>query len=407
MELTPATVSALTLPAGKTEAFFWDDGIPGFGVRLRGGSRTFIIQYRVGRRQRRESLGLTTKLRLADARRVAQKRFAQIELGQDPAGERKLAEQAEAAKTPFAATVALYLKSKKGEIRPTTLKAAELHLQKYWAGLNLKALDSIRRADVAVILQSIINEHGRTAAARARSNLQACFSWAMEQGLVENNPTAGTSNPDPKTSRDRVLTDDELKTIWNACLDDNFGKIIRLLTLTGCRRNEIGGLRFDEIDLQSGTLTIPGERIKNGRTLQLTLPAAALEILRSVPRREGQVFVFENQRKPTVFCNWSGATVLLNGRIAKATGQPLRAWSLHDVRRSVRTGLSKLGVPPHVAELCIGHVRTGVMGTYDRHAFQKEISVAFERWSAHVADILEDRPSDNVISMPSPWRSDK
>ena len=113
-------------------------------------------------------------------------------------------------------------------------------------------------------MQEIVKEHGRTAAARARANLSALLNWAMREGLCESNPTIGTNNPNEGAqSRDRVLTDRELAVVWNACGDDDFGRIVRLLILTGCRREEIGGLQWREIDLATGMIAIPGERTKN------------------------------------------------------------------------------------------------------------------------------------------------
>lgn len=411
MQFNDDAIAALTLPEGKSEEIHWCDGVPGFGVRLRGDSKvcrkTYVIQYRVGKKQRRESFGLVTKVRLVDATKAAKKRFAQIMVGQDPVRERELAEQAEASKTTFAAAAQLYLKAKRSELRPATIKAAELHLLKYWSGLNTKALDAIRRADIAIILQSIISEHGRTAAARARSNLKACFAWAMEQDLVEQSPVIGTSNPDPKTIGERVLTSDEIKTVWSCCKDDAFGSIVKLLVLTGCRRKEIGDLRFDELDLERGIMTIfQAERTKTGRERQLILPAPALEILRAIPRREGQVYVFENRPRTGGFGAWDYFTKLLDERITKATGQPMRAWSLHDLRRTCRTGLSVLGIAPHIAELCLGHAKKKLVATYDKHKFQKEVAAAHEAWAAHVLAVVEGREvASNVIAMPSPWHA--
>ena len=109
----------------------------------------------------------------------------------------------------------------------------------------------------------------------------------MGEGLCEHNPIVGTNNPDPATKRDRALDDSELRAIWNACEGDRFGAVVKLLVLTGCRRNEIGDLRWSEVDFETGVVTIPGERTKSRRTLVLTLPKMALDILRTLPRQDG------------------------------------------------------------------------------------------------------------------------
>jgi integrase len=177
------------------------------------------------------------------------------------------------------------------------------------------------------------------------------------------------------------------------------GRIVKLLILTGCRREEIGGLKWAEIDLGSGILTIPGERTKNRRALVLTLPAMALDILRTAPRRAGRDFVF-GDRGSYGFNVWSYSKVALDNRITIAGGKPLPHWTLHDTRRTMRTGLSKLGVAPHIAELTINHVKGGVAAIYDRHRYERDIKQALALWAEHVASIIDGKPS-KVIAMPA------
>ena len=146
----------------------------------------------------------------------------------------------------------------------------------------------------------------------------------------------------------------------------------------------------DEVNLDTGIITIPGARTKTGRELVLTLPPAALAILKSVPQREGYPFVF-GAKLNKGFSAWSSAKLQLDHRVAKATGQPLPHWTLHDLRRTMRTELGRLGVPPHVAELCIGHVRKGIEGTYDRHTYADEMAAALQRWADFVTSLVGER----------------
>jgi integrase len=192
------------------------------------------------------------------------------------------------------------------------------------------------------------------------------------------------------------LSDAELRLIWSACQSDAFGRIVQLLILTGCRRSEVGDLKWSEIDFDTGVMVIPGERIKGKRPLILTLPPAALEILRTVPRRDGQEFVFGGKSGRAGFIGYAYATMALNARIAAAAGRPLAPWTLHDLRRTMRTGLGCIGVAPHIAELVIGHSRQGVEAIYDRHSYQPEIKTALLRWAEHVAGIVEGRGSKVV-----------
>ncbi len=290
MDLSSIDLTKLPLPPGKNDHIEWDDALPGFGVRLRPTKRVFVVQYRVGRQQRRESLGDVRKISLAAAHKIAKKRFAQVELGIDPAADRVQADaQAAAAKLTLAVVTTRYLDAKRDKLRSSTYKAAERYLNQHWKPLHNRPIDAIRRADVAARLQELTKAHGRTSAARARGNLSAMFGWAMREGLCKSNPVIATNDPSEGIqSRERVLGDDEIRIIWRACRDDDFGRIVRLLLLTGCRRDEIGGLRRSEINFDNGALTIPGPRTKSGRTLELMLPAIAIEILQSVLPRDGR-----------------------------------------------------------------------------------------------------------------------
>ena len=391
MRLSKDTVAALALPPGRADQIEWDDELPGFGVRLRGGSKRWVIQYRVGQQQRRESLGDVRKVRLDDARKIARQQFAKVELGIDPAAERAHARaQAAADRLTLKTVTERYLDVKEGILRPNTYRAAVRYLTAHWGPLSDRPIDSIARADVAARLQELVKLYGRTSAARARTTLSALFSWGVREALCASNPVVGTNDPaEGIQPRERVLTDQEIATIWNACQEDDFGSIVRLLTLTGCRREEIGGLRWDEVNLDTGSLLIPGTRTKNRRALELTLPTVALDILRTVPRRDGREYVFGS--RGGAFSAWSYSTLALNARIVATHGKPLTPWRLHDLRRTMRTGLGRLGVPPHIAELVINHAKGGVEAIYDRYRYSAEKTNALARWADHVLAAVEGR----------------
>src|SRR5262245_26842361 len=391
MKLTKDAVAGLKLPAGKTDHIEWDGALPGFGVRLRGNNKRWVIQYRAGARQRRESLGDVRKVTLEDARKIARQRFAQVELGVDPAAERE-----RASAVTLGVVIRRYLEAKRDRLRPNSFNAAERYLAEHWKPLHGRPLDAIKRADVAARLQETVKAYGRTSAARGRDNLSALFSWAMKEGLCEANPVLATNDPtEGMQPRDRVLNDDEIRAIWLACEDDDAGRIARLLLLTGARREEIGGLRWSELNLGTGLMTIPGTRTKNHRALELMLPEIAVDILRSVPHQEDRDFVFG--RFGGAFSGWSAAKLRLDARIAMAAGKPIAAWRLHDLRRTMRTNLGKLGVRPDVAELAINHVKGGVQAIYDRHRYQREIAAALALWADRVLAIAEGRQSNIVV----------
>ena len=398
MRLTDPVVAGLELPEGKTEHFVWDEALPGFGVRIRPGTKRWYIQYRAGRQQRRESLGDVRRVKIADAHKIARRRFAQVELGADPAADRARSRaEAAAIKQTVGSVVELYLEAKKTELRPASLQAADRYLRSHCQALHSIPIAAVTRANVAAVLQGIGTNNGRIAAARARANLSAMFGWAIRAGLCDVNVVLATNNPGKGArARERVLSDTELRSIWRACPDDQFGRAIRLLALTGCRRGEVGDLRWDEVDFDSGVMTIPGTRTKNGRALILTLPEMALEILRTTPRQPGQPYVF-GKRGAAGFNAWAYHLGPLNNRIA-AAGEALPHWTVHDLRRSMRSGLGRLGVPPHIAELAIGHHQRGVAAVYDRYSYQAEVKTALARWADHVAAVVDDRQS-NVVPM--------
>ena len=194
-------------------------------------------------------------------------------------------------------------------------------------------LHKVERRHAAAYLAEIATRNGPIAANRARAALSALFTWAMREGLVETNPVVGTNRAVPERSRERVLSDPELAAIWQACGSDDYGQIVRLLILTGQRREEVGGMRWKEIDLVSARWCMPPERTKNHRPHEIPLPAPALAIIRGLLRRPDRPYLFGEGQGP--FQGWSKARAGLNRRAA-AAGHPLAPWRLHDIRRRWR-----------------------------------------------------------------------
>jgi integrase len=397
IRFTDAYVRRLALPAGKSDHIAWDPDLPGFGVRLRSGKASYVVQYRVGIEQRRKSLGDVRKVNVDDARGIARKRFAQVELGVDPDAEeeKRKTEQEQDART-FEKMVELYLAGQEarladGTLRRNTYIAEERYLRRHCAPLQTKAVAKITFEEIADLIRKLVKAHGATSAARARGALSSFFAWCMRQGLgVKANPTIGTDNPVyGKAPRDRVLTDEEIRVIWRNCLDDDFGKIVRLLMLTACRRDEIGGLRWAEVDLASSKLALPKERTKSKRPHELTLPSTAVAILGTVRRRNSTDTLFGGGA--TGFNAWSYNTLALGARIAATEGKALAPWRIHDLRRTVRTRLGKLGVLPHIAELVLNHAghKSGIGGVYDHHDYQTEIADALLKWEMHLLAIVD------------------
>jgi integrase len=383
MKLTTNTIASLKMPAGKSDFIAWDTDLPSFGVRLRGDRKSFVVQYRIGDKQRRESLGDIRKIKLDDARKIARQRFASVELGVDPK-----AQANGTATSPTLARVAdLYLAARKAVVRASTLAQAVHYFAVQWKPFRERPIASISRAEVAARLQEIVTDHGRTSASRARAYLSAMLSWAMREGLVDVNVAATTNNPGAGLpSRDRVLSDAELKIVWDAAGDDDPGRIVKLLILTACRRDEIARLSWSEVDFDRGTITIRADRSKNHRAHSLRLPPAALDLLHAVPRRLDTDFVFGGAQG---FSGWSNATKALRARMT----QPV-ALVLHDLRRTAATGMAELGVVPWVIEAALNHSsgsKAGVAGIYNRTKYEPEVAAALARWCDHVLAIVEGR----------------
>jgi integrase len=388
MKLTQAEIAKLTLPEGKDDHFIWDDDLPGFGIRLRPSSQAYIIQGRSDGRQWRAKIGDVRRLKLDAARTIARRKFAQITLDGHPQASRAEA-KARAAHT-FSVLANQYIQDRQATLRPRTWAAIRLHLVGHFKALHGLPIHRIGRRDVAVALGSIAAGHGMVAAARARSSLSAFFSWAMREGLADANPVIGTNDPAAGIApRDRVLTDAELRAIWTACQDDDFGRIVRLLILTGCRRDEIGGLRWDEIDLDHAMLHIPGNRTKNHTALNLPLVPMAVAILESAPHRATQEFVWCSRGRG--FSAWSYPTLALRSRIMAAQGKALAPWRIHDIRRTVATRMGDLGVLPHVVESVLNHVsghKAGVAGVYNKATYEREMRAAVLLWAEHLRAII-------------------
>jgi integrase len=389
MRITAKSIATLTLPRGKTDVIHFDDDLPGFGYRLRRGSgdtlrKSWIVQYRHLGNSRRVLLGAGDVLSVEQARALAKKMLAKVALGEDPQADK--ASRRERDQLSLRLAIVDYLAVKQGEVRPGTLREITRYLTgPYFQPLHRLPLDSITRKLVAGCVVTTQRRHSATVATLARSTLGAFFSWAMTMGLVETNPVIGSAEPKPAQPRSRVLSDDELIAIWNACKDDDYGRIIRLLILLPCRRAEVGGMCWSEIDPNNATWTIPAARSKNGRAHTLPLMPAALAILESVPHMLERDHLF-GSRSNKGFSAWAEGKAALDAR----TG--INDWVVHDIRRSGATKLADLGIAPHVIEQILNHQsghRTGVAGVYNRSSYEREVKQALGLWSDHIRALVE------------------
>ena len=325
MKLTATTVRSAQLERGKSEAIFFDDEIPGLGLRIReGGSRSFIFQYKLGDKHRRMALGKATALNLTEIRKLALRHYASVRRGEDPAADK--ADAVRQVSETFESYVVKYLAALRQRLRPRSFKEIERHLIKHAKPLNQIQLAKIARRDVAALHVAITNGAGTRTANLVRSSVSAFFTWAMAHGLAENNPVIGTAKNEER-SRERVLTPVELRLIWNALGNDEYSAIIRLLALTGQRASEIADLRWSEI--HDDQIILPPERTKNGRPHVVPLSPIAMQIIEAQGGDNGRDLIFG--RGEGGFSGWSKSKERLDLRIAEANGgKPIPPWVPHD-----------------------------------------------------------------------------
>ena len=401
-----ASITIRTVQALAPGEALWDAGhkeaVRGFGVRRQRDQATYVLKYRVFGRQRFFTIGPHGSPWTPEkARREAKRLLGLVADGKDPA-DTKVQASLQAADT-LRKVADQYLEVAKKKQRPRTHSEIARYLLTAWKPLHSLSVFKISRRHIAARVADIATEQGAVSAARARTALSTMFNWAIREGLdIPANPVHGTNRPEQPKSRERVLSYGELAEIWQACGDDDYGRIVRLLILTAQRRAEVGGMRWQELDTEAGQWFLPSARTKNHREHVLPLVRDALALLPHCrtgrdhifgdgPRREG------DQHRG--FSGWSKSKAALDARILAARkmvdagAKPLSHWTVHDLRRTAATVMAdQLGVLPHIVEAILNHVsghRAGVAGVYNRARYQAEMRQALERWGAYVSDIVE------------------
>jgi integrase len=333
-------------------------------------------------------------------------------LGHDPQGQ-KIEDRARAAET-FEPAMRRFLQWKKDRLKPRSYEEVERHLVKHAKPLHSLQLAKIDRRTIASRLAELTVSHTPKVSDAVRSSLSALFTWAMKEGLIDAHPVIGTNRAHEARSRDHVLTVDEIREVWNALPDNDYGDIVRLLILLGLRRDEVGSLSWSEVDLHRALITLPGSRTKNRCEHTVPLAPAALAILESRWRKRQQKhksddsdedqrdFIFGNGQGG--FSGWSKSKAGLDQSILEARQKAANQsrgdatkikpmiWRLHDLRRTMSTVMHDgLGISPHIVEATLGHIsghKAGVAGTYNRAQYEHQVRAALERWAAHIEALV-------------------
>jgi integrase len=354
------------------------------------GAKVWYLATRIDGRSRRIKLGSWPILSLKDAREKAQMLLRDIQLG--------LFQQRDFEPAQKVMTL--------GDIIPRFIEKYAKRHTKDWKGtesvlmrmnrLHGMKINAIKRADVVRELERLISDiednGGRgTRANRGLAAVKKLFSWCIDQGIVEISPVAGLRPLIKEVSRDRCLTDDELISFWKGCEAEGypFEQFGKLLALTGQRRDEIASMRWSELDLVKGTLTLKAERTKNATLHVVPLPSQALAILRSIPRFLGSDYVFT-----------STGTTPISGfgrfkrRLDRFVSLDAEDWRFHDLRRTMATNMAMMRVQPHIIEAILNHktgIVSGVAAIYNRHAYLDEKCEALERWAKHVEERVKEQ----------------
>ncbi len=304
-------------------------------------------------------LGKYPTIPLAMARAEARKRLQRAKFGYD-------------SDETFADAVAEFELKHVPKLRPSTALYTRRVLARALKAWPDRPLASIARRDVIAVIDDAAMTRGPAEANTSWKVLGKFFRWCEGRDKIQISPKRGIERPHREIERDRVLTDAELVKVWNAS-----GPFVRMLILTGCRRNEIAALSWSEIS--SGAINLPASRTKTGVAHKVPLT----ELMKAtLPPKRGR-YVMTSTDKP-----------LSPGSIKPKVA--IAPWTLHDLRRSFASGLGRLGVAPHIIERCLNHKVKGVARIYNRHQYEADCAAAWRLWSDHLTALTSSRKSATI-----------
>jgi integrase len=375
------------------------------------GAKSWALRYRYLGKPRKLTLGRWPIMGVAAARAAASEAVEAVEHGNDPGAAKKAAkaERIDAQlseRDTVRAMFDLYTKRRLTQLKAgnTVQTVINKHVMPKWGD---RRIQDIARRDVIELLEDIVESGRAVTANRTRAYMSAFFAWAVERDAITISPIAGTKPPAPENSRERVLSDDELRWLWLAAGDigQPFGPLARLLILTGQRRGEVAGMT--EAEINGETWHLPAARTKNGRAHAVPLTQAARDVLAGVERikgRDGYIFTTTGTAPVSGFTKGHARLVRRMAAIAaEERGEPVEIppWTFHDLRRTCATGLARLGIPVRVTEAVLNHVSgsaAGIVSVYQRHDYAEEKRAALDAWARRVAELVEGR-ADNVVQI--------
>jgi integrase len=346
------------------------------------GARAWAVRYRHAGRTRKHTLGSYPALDLKAARELGSKALRTVAEGKDPATEKARARSAQA--NSIDSVIGEFVaKHCRRNNRPRTAEETErtlrLHVLPRWRG---RMVHDIAKRDVIDVLDRLVDAGTPIAANRTLAVVRKLFNWCVARDILSISPCMGVKPPSEEKSRDRTLSDRELKQVWLAAdkIGWPFGPMLKMLILTGQRRDEVARMMWAEVDLDNRLWTLPRERVKNNEPHEVPLSDEAIAILKSVPRIEDSPYIF------TTTGASPSSSYSRNKRRLDALAR-IAPWRLHDLRRTVATGMARLGINLPVIEKVLNHASgsfAGIVGVYQRHSFAEEKRQALAAWGKHV-----------------------
>ncbi len=440
-KITKVSVEAIPLPATGKRAHLWDDTLKGFGVMVTDrGARSYLVQYRIGGRAastRRVTIGKHGSPWTAEtARTRAKELLHSVDCKIDPFEAAK-AHMVEQRKQKEEAYAAAHVSERLGfSIFADRFveQYAKVRQPKSWRELESiirrdlkpvfgdRPLTQITDADIVELLDSL-RGRGVTPSLKAYKVLRLLFGFATDKERRHFRPSAspmlGIKPPGAAGKRERVLSDHELRYAWLAAggLGWPFGPIVRLLILTGQRRDEVAGLAWPEIDKARKHWVLPGARSKNGLANLVPLSPMALAIIDDVPSIPSKAELLFTTTGETPVSGFSKVKARLDASMldlmrreasdaghANVDALTIEPWVLHDLRRTTATGLQKLKFATEVIEAVLNHQsgsKAGIVGRYQLYNFEKEKRTAMEKWGRHVTAMLGRSTASNVVAIGS------
>jgi integrase len=379
------TKSALdALPTPPSELVYWDETLPGFGVKVTpAGRKVFIVLYRTsgaGSRLRKYTIGPYGRVTLHVARNEAQRILAARIEGRDPATEKREARR-RLVTDRVDDLVEVFIKQHASK-RRSGAEIGRILKREIVSRWGSRAVHEIKRRDVIELVSEIVDRGAPVAANKTLKVAKTFFGWCVGKAILDRSPCEGVKPPTREVTRDRVLTDEELGRVIRAAQEIGraYGGIVELLALTAQRREEVAQMTWDEVDPEKQVWIIPGTRTKNGKPHIVHLSHPAVRVIESQPRSGSYVLGGEK-----AFTGFSRAKEELDSH------SQVFGWRLHDLRRTAVSGMARLGVAPHVADKILNHTAgtiSGVAAVYQRHEFMAERKQALDAWAEHVGLVL-------------------